>query len=1079
MGYSTKSNLKYAQDRRREDRLERDQKTKSDVERTLGIFLEKQNFNDRQSLGTPLYQHIYDFIEKNQTSIQWRKYAYALFRDYIKKHNQQSLEPLELPEVIFTIKRDTPVISFDFLENGKDVILIKDHLLSYWQLTAEESTFSSDEVIGNILMSAILYGGLNQEASLEALLEHLRSPQPVQNIEGFTVIFLTPLSKNYGDITISPYQLGKSRQFVPDHLTKLWLFHYYHKKIKHPSLTVQDYLAIIFKKMRLEFSPQIYNSLLQYAHYHWSQLPDVHLDPATTHCLTEKILTCGLCSTEFQRYLKPQFRTTPPVTSHPSKAKKNQFNPAEISVSANLQKNISDVKKIHKDLLRIINAKKTEKPIVVSLIEKCMDLTSILNEYTQRLALWLISLYQPTYEQISQLAEKFNCSPRKICQSYEKYARLKDSSIYSYYTLIGETWLIHSVEYLEQNDDVNESLNSIYEQMIANRRAQESLKIENEPSTSHTDQETAKQNDQLTTNKDAPFIKMLERFHRFQRVVFGAEDFDFGPIQQYHQPRARIIGPKTYQILQQKLKVLTRTYAQSEHDYVMLRLIYALAYRTGMRINEILGIRLKDIEGLEDFSLWVQPYGSKKIGNQHQLKTKSAQRILPLYCLLDDEEKKLLHDHIVKARSSKKPSSYLFHAWNNSARLSPHDVTTPFKLMMNEFFDEHDYVFHSFRHTAANNLSLILNCQNLALTQKLTGLSKEKIDQIRECLVRSPKGQDNWFLLSHLLGHIDPTESFRSYLHLNYFIGGTILSNYQPNLKFSTVKKMLGLDSSQTVFSETDDQRKFSFNKYFDVIHQKISAPHQTWLKSDSRRVLKGLQLEASTQHNYFDYFAGTPESKINYDLFFQALKLLELYQDAQKVASQLNLPHELVQYWYTNALALTQLKSRAGTCKLFKHNFEKFNSLKPVMLIQAEDKESLEYFFKHLQVEFNRSPKMIEFILNVFLDRVSFSKPGITYPWKHIGQLETFYHAIHPLFPKKFWLISGKDIQNQLNNTQAKTDMLQQLLNSHSSTQINAFQDYARLQLYSRKYKKSLNAFKVCLHLACIGRPRSISLTI
>ncbi len=43
-----------------------------------------------------------------------------------------------------------------------------------------------------------------------------------------------------------------------------------------------------------------------------------------------------------------------------------------------------------------------------------------------------------------------------------------------------------------------------------------------------------------------------------------------------------------------------------------------MAYRTGMRINEILGLRVDDIQGLNQFSIWVQPYGSKK-RDQHLL----------------------------------------------------------------------------------------------------------------------------------------------------------------------------------------------------------------------------------------------------------------------------------------------------------------------------------------------------------------------------------------------------------------------------------------------------------------------------
>ena len=44
-----------------------------------------------------------------------------------------------------------------------------------------------------------------------------------------------------------------------------------------------------------------------------------------------------------------------------------------------------------------------------------------------------------------------------------------------------------------------------------------------------------------------------------------------------------------------------------------------------------------------------------------------------------------------------------------------------------------------------------------------------------------------------------------------------------------------------------------------------------------------------------------------------------------------------------------------------------------------------------------------------------------------------------------------------------------------HPSTQ----EEFPRLQLYSVKDGHALAAFKFCLHLACIGRPRSLELQV
>ena len=66
------------------------------------------------------------------------------------------------------------------------------------------------------------------------------------------------------------------------------------------------------------------------------------------------------------------------------------------------------------------------------------------------------------------------------------------------------------------------------------------------------------------------------------------------------------------------------------------------------------------------------------------------------------------------------------------------------------------------------------------------------------------------------------------------------------------------------------------------------------------------------------------------------------------------------------------------------------------------------------------------------------------------------------------------------LNQTKLNTKQQPQLfklakasIDQHPSAQEN----FPRLQLYSVKDSHALAAFKFCLHLACIGRPRSIQL--
>ena len=64
---------------------------------------------------------------------------------------------------------------------------------------------------------------------------------------------------------------------------------------------------------------------------------------------------------------------------------------------------------------------------------------------------------------------------------------------------------------------------------------------------------------------------------------------------------------------------------------------------------------------------------------------------------------------------------------------------------------------------------------------------------------------------------------------------------------------------------------------------------------------------------------------------------------------------------------------------------------------------------------------------------------------------------------------------ENALNLANIKSKKGKSSTTDHPTTQ----EEFPRLQLYSVKDGHALAAFKFCLHLACIGRPRSLELQV
>lgn len=1039
---------RYAEDRRQFQRNELEKSLQADAEHELQKYIDEQKFSNEELIQA--YPAIYEFIKRKAPNLSWKKHAHKFFRTYIKDLNKNNNLELPLPYLTFEMIRDEPIFTLDWIHFGHEIDIILEKLWDYWTLAQDSSAFSDDEIIANILLCSMLYGGLNQAASLNALLDHLKNPEKIQKFCDLNIIFLEPHSPNYGDLFVDEKTIRKSRNFIPDQLTRLWLIHFNTRQIRNVNLDIDAYLQLIFQKIEYPYINKTFKFLRDYSNFNWLQLTNSDIDPALSQCLLEKILTCGLSEREFEKFSFPKFKT-----QLVDELENNISSPSKQLPDLNTPEAISNVLFIHKSLLKIIRTSITDRPVFELIIEFSLMNKDKFNEYSKRIILWLISLYRPNSEQMKNLVTHFDVDMAQYIKSFQNNQKLADSSIYTYYTRLAEPFLTHALDYFDVDDDINNLLTKIYQQIISNTRL-----------AAEADQPEFKKSKDQT-------VRMLKRFHKFQQVVFQAEDFGLELIASQSRPRARIIGHLTFQVILKKLEKLLYDEFISNHHYNVLKIIYILAYRTGMRINEILGLRVKDIEGLKQFSIWIQPYGSKKQGNEHRLKTDSAERIVPAYALLKGDEYQFFSNFVVEKRLEKNRNLYLFSNLNENKKLNKHIVTTPLTQILNQIFKEHDYSFHSFRHTAANHLALLLNSEYAPLVQQLTDYSEEEYQNIRAELLQNQHGQNHWFVIAHLLGHIEPIETFKSYIHLSYLLAGQKLLKYQPEISNGLVKKIMGYNATFKNLKITKDNKNFNFEKNQTALATILLNDQTHWLQSNAADILNELSFNSEQSHNFFDYFIGTEDSKISLKRFYETLNQLEIHRDPQVVSQSMCLPEELVNSWYNNALYLAAIKSHKGNPRLFSINST--TQLKPAMLDTAEELHAMTYFFEQLQSIARKNPTQIAYVLKIFLERVTATHTGIHYRWQNIDQLEYFYSQVEDLFPSKFWHLLGQDLQTKLNVKQQPKlfKLAKASTDQHPSTQEN----FPRLQLYSVKNGRALAAFKFCLHLACIGRPSSIIL--
>ncbi|AMT97260.1 MULTISPECIES: site-specific integrase [Psychrobacter] len=225
----------------------------------------------------------------------------------------------------------------------------------------------------------------------------------------------------------------------------------------------------------------------------------------------------------------------------------------------------------------------------------------------------------------------------------------------------------------------------------------------------------------------------------------------------------------------------------SSYNRSMMKVIFTLLYRTGLRINELLGIRLTDLE--------YDPYTYKDINliirsNSHRaLKSDDGTRRISLPVLLKPDEFEGLQTYFIERTRSKKEGKYLFAFEGLLTPLDRGSVDRVFKEVIGPNYQH--LVLHSFRHNALSNMSVILRCRQEIL-DIFTDYNEDEAQRIKEDLLgrmRTNSGH-HWDALMEFAGHADLDTTFSSYIHTVDIISAHLLDQASMELPVDVVTKL-------------------------------------------------------------------------------------------------------------------------------------------------------------------------------------------------------------------------------------------------------------------------------------------------
>lgn len=916
--------------------------------------LNSQGFSEFQS-------YIYNTIAQTCPSQKLIKQAYRVinrFIDYQNKHFM--LIEYHYPNTVISLptKSNLLIINTEWVTRGKEVNKLVRAVHYHWQQTID---YSPDEVLGWLLFSGIIYGGINNKQVLEGWFRALLNKEYQPFINQRILVAPRFEQKHYGnERDTNSNKLYNTQQIIVDMVSQCWLIRYHRQNSEKNSnemfsqplqKSAEKYLmnALAMVAEPLGLPMLTFTQLLSYASYHWEMLDDADIDQASVAVLCGRQNTAGLTKNSFEQFLNPIYKNTA-STYDLDEILKLAINPSDkpkkivVSQGQHIKKVrrsdlITDMTKDFKIVERLKKKRLRYKPptLIERIKKRCQEYTSV-NE--QVFLDWVLMLLQ----------DQSSKAP-------------KESSILQYVKSIGYEWL-----YFTMDEPINhwdeEDFEMLYEDILEYKAV-------------------------VRGNVDISYsAKLLQRLHNFSCEVYDFPAVVISYEKSGRRVRAELVSPPVYhaiitQILD-SVDILERE---------MFALMFILVYRTGMRKKELLGLRYIDIEGLDVST----PSVVVRNNSYRSLKNASSNRRIFIFALLKPNELAFLVRY-VQSNMGTNPNNFIFTL---SSAQSPVEDHVPLQLLRRILQDISgnegtiSYTFHAFRHTAVSNLSLVLH-GHLDLVEALTDYDAQDIYRIKSGLVGEHiNAQDRWYALSGMIGHLSPQRSFEYYNHVATLMATYALSVADIKLPRRVINNITGFDNkrlkqNQAVI-ESGDVSLPSIRALLSrsIFHNKRASPQ--FFIGDTSPLIEPPALSDSLFMRY------------GLNRVWSLLRQIDEGVALKQAAITTNIDLYNAQILIERAQQVAAIMSTRG-----KPRFVKTTGISPLNIQYQSDFRLLSSIQNSAQQLRHTSIDDWQWFMTICQQRLSSSRAFVPFLNKEQQVLQRFIAIIKQLLPAKNWLIVG-----------------------------------------------------------------------
>ncbi|WP_407511286.1 tyrosine-type recombinase/integrase [Acinetobacter baumannii] len=961
-----------------------------------------QLFSEKCSELTPenypeVYRQIDDrLLERCKSNIRSYQMARIEFAKYIKRFNLSASQNYPVPAAPVRHERTSPQQNIETLKHGKKVTQFVNKMIIYW---AKHNNFSPTQSLGFCLISSIVFNGIYNNNELQKFLKIILKTNKFQSfLDSNHIISLEIPNPNFGNQRINnpEFSVSYTKTFVLHDIVKCWIYRLKHQKFDL-FLDIDDAEQVI-NTCIIECFPEEkvrYKDLLKYGFYYTQFLKNSGLDQISICILKNEVYS----SSPLEKQLAAYFVQPEPTPTHTIQniCEKPQDQPT-VTIAL-------DVADILGEIRQAIRAKNYRNQLI-ALYSR--ELSSAL----ERLLLWTIlrsKLTEAELDCLNQIIQQQKRFKRKLIQA--DFQPLKQSSLRTMFSQFAVYWLQAT-----QDKDISSFSNADFEDLYG-----EMLLLK---------EETVR----------ATLQKRLQEFHHKQTLFFNAPAVDLDNLIQPKICKTALISPHLFHGM---LKQLENIQGISVRDKNMFKLIFILGFRAGLRINETLNIFVRDLLITEEAVILTIRNNRSK--NQ---KSYSAYRKIPLHHLLKTDEL-----HTFKTYSENRQR--LLEAQGKSLaqplflkqslkETHENEVNSLFKQLIQPVFGEHNFTYHSLRHSAFNHLYLIL--KNSTLADAFTDYSPHEQLRIRYALLRNRNSQQTWYALSHFAGHLTPETTCSSYLHLMH-----LAISYQLNQMHSPLPK----------------------EAYFNILKHDDSIKYPVQQRAIKQFLFDQLTKDRYRQHDhqYQQRQQKSPDSLMlgahDSEMTFELLHHILAVEKEQDLLLPEGIPLQIAQKLRARALHLkTSCVNQKKSSRLFTTDFLRKTPAALVTMLPTNQEEKK--VIHHVQERYanvqSKYKKQLHMIYSIYLEKVQPNSAQLIFELNEKRQLKKLLSFIHSLFPKKYLHL---ELSQQSKTELKKT--LQDLTLRAENFSLN--ENERRIKFcFKGKEAKALGVFKLLMYLMIVS---------